>query len=82
MSDRGARDRGGLDPVALVAARLRDLGLDCEVIDPAATHADLAQRIAQSAALDALAPQSGGPDPTAFDPSWPPTDGAGDDPRA
>ena len=73
---------GGLDPVALVAARLRALGLDCEVIDPAATHADLADRIAQSVSLDALVPHSGGPDPTAFDPSWPTTDGAGDDPRA
>lgn len=73
---------GGLDPVALVAARMVALGLDCEVIDPAATHADLTGRVAQSATLDALLSASSGPDPTAFDPSWPPTDGAGDDPSA
>ena len=74
-------DKGGeLDPVALVAARMGALGLDCEVIDPATTHADLTDRIAQSATLDALLSPSSGLDPTAFDPSWPPTDGAGDDP--
>ena len=73
---------GGLDPVALVAARMRTLGLDCEVIDPEATQADLAARIAQSATLDGLLSQSGGLDPTAFDPSWPSEDGASADPRA
>ena len=72
----------GLAPVALLAARMRALGLDCEVIDPKATQADLADRIAQSATLDALLSQSRGLDPTAFDPSWPSTGGAGDDPRA
>ena len=66
MSDAGAGD-----PVALVAARLRQLGLDHPAIDPAETAADLADRIAASAGLDALVPGSGGPDPTAFDPSWP-----------
>ena len=50
---------------------MQALELDHPVIDPAATHADLAQRIAQSASLDGLVSQSGGPDPTAFDPSWP-----------
>jgi len=59
------------NPVELVAARMRDLGLNHPVIDPAVTHADLAQRIAQSASLDALVAESGGLDPTAFDPSWP-----------
>jgi len=59
------------DPVELVAARLWELGLDHPAIDPAATAADLAERIAASAGLDALVPQRGGPDPTAFDPSWP-----------
>ena len=58
------------------------LGLDCEVIDPAATQADLADRIAQSATLDPLLSPGSGLDPTAFDPSWPSTDGAGDDQRA
>ena len=58
------------------------LGLDCEVIDPAATQADLADRIAQSATLDPLLSQSSDLDPTAFDPSWPPDVGAGADPRA
>ena len=67
------------DPVGLVAERLRVLGLDHPVIDPAATQADLAQRIAQSASLDALVSESGGPDPTAFDPSWPTDDS--EDPR-
>ena len=66
MSDGEVRD-----PVGLVAARLRALGLDHPVIDPAVTHADLAERIAQSASLDALVSESGGLDPTAFDPSWP-----------
>ena len=74
MSDGEARD-----PVGLVAARLRVLGLDHPVIDPAATQADLAGRIAQSASLDALVSVSGGPDPTAFDPSWPTDDS--EDPR-
>lgn len=77
MSDGEARD-----PAGLVAARLRALGLDHPVIDPAATHADLAQRIAQSASLDALVSQSGGMDPTAFDPSWPATDETGARPQA
>ena len=58
------------------------LGLDCEVIDPAATQADLADRIAQSATLDGLVSESPGLDPTAFDPSWPSTDGADADPTA
>ena len=66
MSDAGAGD-----PVALVAARLLQLGLDHPAIDPAETAADLADRIAASASLDVLVPGSGGPDPTAFDPSWP-----------
>ena len=74
MSDLDPRD-----PVGLVAARLRALGLDHPVIDPAATHADLAERIAQSASLDALVSKSGGLDPTAFDPSWPA--GESGDPR-
>ena len=65
---------GAGDAVELVAARLRALGLDHPVIDPAATHADLVGRIAQSASLDALVSESGGPDPTAFDPSWPTDD--------
>ena len=60
---------------------MRALGLDLEVVDPAATHADLAERIVQSASLDALVSESGQPDPTAFDPSWPAEDGAGADPR-
>ena len=50
---------------------MRALGLDHEVFDPAATQADLAGRIEQSASLDALLSRSGGLDPTAFDPSWP-----------
>ena len=62
---------GAGEIVELVVARLRALGLDHPVIDPAATHDDLAQRIAQSASLDALVSESGGLDPTAFDPSWP-----------
>ena len=60
------------DSVATVAARLRGLGLDHPAIDPAETAADLADRIAASASLDGLVSQSGGPDPTAFDPGWPP----------
>ena len=60
------------DSVATVAARLRGLGLDHPDIDPAETAADLADRIAASASLDGLVSQSGGPDPTAFDPGWPP----------
>ena len=63
-------------PMELTAARMRALGLDHEVFDPAATWADLAQRIAQSASLDALVSRRGGLDPTAFDPSWPSGDGA------
>ena len=59
------------DPVEQTAARMRALGLDPEVLDAAATHADLAERIAQSESLDALLSESGGLDPTAFDPSWP-----------
>ena len=55
----------------LVAARLRELGLDHPAIDPAGTAADLAERIAASASLDALVAHRGGPDPTAFDPGWP-----------
>jgi len=67
-------DGGAANPVELVAARLRALGLDHPVIDPAETHADLVGRIAQSASLDALVSESGGLDPTAFDPSWPTDD--------
>lgn len=59
------------DSVEQTAARMRALGLDLELIDPAATHADLDQRIEQSASLDGLLEGSGGLDPTAFDPSWP-----------
>ena len=62
---------GAGDPVESVAARLRDLGLDHPAIDPAEAAADLADRIAASASLDALVAGSGGLDPTAFDPSWP-----------
>lgn len=62
------------DPVEQTAARMRALGLDHEVLDPAATHADLAERIAQSVSLDALVSDSGGLDPTAFDSSWPTAD--------
>ena len=69
------------DPVGLVAARLRVLGLDHPVIDPAAIQDDLADRIAQSATLDLLLSQSGDLDPTVFDPSWPSDVGAGADPR-
>ena len=42
------------DPVEATAARMRALGLDHEVFDPAATQADLAGRIEQSASLDGL----------------------------
>ena len=66
MSEGGAGDR-----VELVAARLRQLGLDHPAIDPAETAADLADRVAASASLDALVARSGGPDPTAFDPGGP-----------
>ncbi len=66
------------DPVAVVAARLRALGLDHPVIDPAATAADLADWIARSASLDDLAAAGGALDPTAFYPSWP----ADEDPQA
>ena len=65
-------DGDAANPVELVAARLRELGLDHPAIDPAETATDLAGRVAASASLDALVPGSGGPDPTAFDPSWPP----------
>ena len=61
---------GDADPVELVAARLRELGLDHPAIDPAETAADLAQRIEQSSGLDVLVSRSR-LDPTAFDPSWP-----------
>ena len=61
MSDGGRRG-----PTGLVADRLRALGLDHPVIDPAATQADLAERIALSKSLDALVSESGGLDPTAF----------------
>lgn len=63
-------DRTG-DAVELVAARLRELGLDHPTIDPTETAVDLAGRVAASAGLDAVVPGRGGPDPTAFDPSWP-----------
>ena len=66
----------GAAAVELVAARLRELGLDHPAIDPGETVADLAERIAASASLDALVPGGGGTDPTAFDPSWPDDDGA------
>ena len=69
------------DPVELTAARLRALGLDHEVFDPGATWTDLAQRIEQSASLDALLSERGGLDPTAFDPSWPTDAGASEGPR-
>ena len=62
---------GASEAVESVAARLRELGLDHPAIDPATTAADLADRIAASASLDALVAGSGGADPTAFDPSWP-----------
>ncbi len=74
-------DGDAADPVELVAARLRELGLDHPAIDPAETAADLAGRIVQSASLDALVSQSGGPDPTAFDPSWPPEPAAAERPN-
>ena len=61
---------------------MRAIGLDCDVIDPEAIRADLADRIAQSASLDALVSETGGPDPTAFDPGWPSEQGAGDHLRA
>ena len=67
-------DGGAANPVELVAARLRELGLDHPAIDPAATYADLVERIAQSGSVDALVSESGGLDPTAFDPSWPTVD--------
>ena len=69
------------DPVELTAARMRALGLDHAVFDPAATRADLAERIEQSASLDPLLSGRGGLDPTAFDPSWPVDAGASEDPR-
>ena len=55
---------------------MRELGLDHEVFDPAATHADLAERIAQSASLDVLLSERRCLDPTAFDPIWSSEDGA------
>ena len=55
---------------------MRALGLDHEVFDPAATHADLTDRIEQSASLDGLLSERGEPDPTAFDPDWPAGDHA------
>ena len=64
-------DVAGGDPVEQTSARMRALGLDHEVFDPAATHADLAQRIEQSAGLDGLLTETAGLDPTAFDPNWP-----------
>lgn len=66
------------DPVELVAARLRELGLDHPAIDPTATAADLADRIAASASLDALVAGRGGSDPTAFHPNWPPQPASAD----
>ena len=66
MTDGDTRDQ-----VERVTARLRELGLDHPAIDPAETAADLADRIAASASLDPLVSDGGGPDPTAFDPSWP-----------
>ena len=60
---------------------MRALGLDHEVFNPEATQADLAERIEQSASLDALLSGSAAPDPTAFDPSWPPDAGAAQDAR-
>ena len=74
-------DGDAADPVELVAARLRELGLDHPAIDPAEMAADLAGRIAASASLDFLVSQSGGPDPTAFDPSWPPEPAAAERPN-
>jgi hypothetical protein len=62
---------GAADSVEVVAARLRELGLDHPAIDPAETAADLADRIAASASLDVLVAAAGVSDPTAFDPSWP-----------
>ena len=77
MQDVTDGDAG--DSVVSAAARLRSLGLDHPAIDPAETAADLAGRIAASASLDILVSQSGGLDPTAFDPSWPPDNS--EDPR-
>ena len=74
-------DGASCNPVEATAARLRALGLDHEVFDPAAIQADLAERVEQSASLDALLSASGGLDPTAFDPSWPADAGAAHDAR-
>ncbi len=70
-AESGDPPDGASDPVEVVAARLRELGLDHPCIDPAETAADLADRLAASAGLDALVVAGGAPDPTAFDPSWP-----------
>ena len=63
-------DSPSIDPVDQTAARMAALGLDHEIFDPAATHADLAERIEQSASLDALLAGRSELDPTAFDPGW------------
>ncbi len=60
---------------------MRALGLDHEVFDPAATQADLAGRIEQSASLDGVLSGHGELDPTAFDPGWPADVGAAEDAR-
>ena len=74
-------DGDAADPVEFVATRLRELGLDHPAIDPAETAVDLAGRIAASVSLDLLVSQSGGPDPTAFDPSWQPEPAAAERPN-
>ena len=73
-------DGAAHDPVKVTAARMRALGLDHDVFDPAATQADLSDRIRHSASLDSLLAGRGDLDPTAFDPSWP--TGESEDPRA
>lgn len=71
MTDGAGAAGDAGESVAVVAARLRELGLDHPCIDPAETATDLADRIAASASLDALVAAAGQPDPTAFDPGWP-----------
>ena len=49
---------------------MKALGLVGDVFDPADTAADLAERAALNATLDALLAAHPGIDPTAFDPGW------------
>ena len=56
--------------VEMVADQMRHLGLDNDVFDPAETAADLADRSALNATLDALIATAPPLDPTAFDPRW------------